>query len=120
MRLIKLIILVAIMIFVAFLLVANNSPVTVNLLPEAMPSDLTGFVPEAYRSITLPLYMVIVAALLLGLLIGYFIEYIREYKHRRSVTLREREVDSLERKVKDLQSKTGEADDEVIAILNKA
>jgi len=113
-RTIKLLILAIIMVGLILIAVANRDPITVKLLPDQL-ADLAPFptiTPE------LPLYAVIAVAIAVGLLIGYIIEYLREGKHRRKAAAKSREASHLKNQVRDLQKKTGETEDDVLALLN--
>ena len=112
-RTVKLILLAIIMIALIVLGVANRSIVELHLLPE----ELKQFSPVP-TEVQLPLYAVILAAVALGLLMGYIIEYLREMKHRRVSNDRAREARKLKDQVDDLRRKTGEDQDEVLALLN--
>jgi len=112
-RFIKTIILGVILVALVLIAVANRDPMTVNLVPEA----LAGLLP-IQNALTLPKYMILLAAIAVGLLIGYLFEYIREHKHRRKVNERSREVSKLETEVAKLRKKTGDDQDDVVALLN--
>ena len=112
MRIIKLVFTLILMIGVVLLALANREPVTVQLLPD----QLARFLPfEA--SVTLPLFFVLIAAILVGLLLGYLIEYIREHKHRVAKREAERKKRALEQEVEALRKKTNTEEDEVLALL---
>lgn len=113
MRTIKQIILGIILIGIVLVAVANRSMVTLHLLPEPLV-PLVGFNTE----ITLPLFLVILGAIVVGLLVGYLLEWIRERKHRRAVVEKDRQVSKLESEVASLRKKSGEGQDDVLALLN--
>lgn len=113
MRTIKLILLATIMVALVLVAVANRELVTVGLLPDGMK-----FILPFEASVTLPLFVIILASVLVGLLLGYLLEYLRERKHRRAVTQKTREVSKLESEVEKLRRKTGEGEDDVLALLN--
>ena len=113
-RFIKLSILAIIMIVLILIGVANRDPITVKLLPDG----LAGLAPFPTTTPPLPLFAVVAASIVVGLLIGYIIEYLRESKHRRLAAAKSREASRLHSKVRDLQKKTGENDDDVLALLN--
>lgn len=114
-RLLKLIVLAIIMIGLILIGVANRSMVSVNFLPE----QLSGLLPSLPTSTPeVPLFVVILASVGIGLLLGYIIEYFREAKHRRLANAKTREASQLKDKVKELQRRTGETDDDVLALLN--
>ncbi len=111
MRQIRYVFLGLLMLVVIVLCIANSAFVTVNLLPAPLASILPA-------SINLPLFIVILASVLLGLLIGYILEYIREHKHRKTASRKHREAEQLSRQVANLKKKTGENDDDVLAFLD--
>jgi uncharacterized integral membrane protein len=113
MRFIKKVILGIILISIALIAVANRQLVTLQLVPD----QLAPLLPIG-NSYTLPLFLVILAAIVVGIFIGYLIEYIRERKHRRSAATSRREVSKLESEVANLKKKSGEQEDEILALLN--
>ena len=92
---------------------ANRQAVTLQVLPPELDA-LMGL----GTSVTLPLYAVVFAGIILGLLIGYFLEYLREGKHRKAAAQGRRDVKKLEREVKKMKAADG-SDDDVLAILEK-
>jgi len=113
MRLIKFLFLAIILIGIVLISVANRDMTTVHLLPE----QLADFAPFL-TSITLPLYVVLILAIGVGLILGYILEWLRERKHRRAVGQNKREVSRLESEIANLRKKTGEGEDDVLALLN--
>lgn len=91
---------------------ANRGFVVVNIVPQ----ELAGFLPLP-NTYSVPMFLVILAAILAGLLIGFVWEYIREYKQRSDAAKRKRELGRLEREVKGLRAKSGEGKDDVLALL---
>lgn len=114
MRLIRLVFLVAIGLGLIVLALANRQMVTLKVLPQ----ELSGMF-NLSNQITLPLFLVILLGVLLGLLIGFVMEYFREHKHRRDLSEQKREVKGLRREVQKLKEQTGEAEDEILALLEK-
>jgi len=113
MRFIKLVLLAIILIGIVLVAVANRGMVTVQLLPELLV-PLVNFQTE----LSLPLFVVLLIAVGVGLLLGYILEWLRERKHRRAVGQTKREVSRLESEVANLRKKTGEGEDDVLALLN--
>lgn len=113
MRTLKNLLLVLILILIVIVAVANRDMASVQLLPAQL-ADVLNF----NYQITLPLFVIILGSMLLGLLLGYFVEWFRERKHRRAVTVKERELTKLESEVQSLRKKTGEGQDDVLALLN--
>lgn len=94
------------------LALANRQMVTLRLLPEELAGvfNLSG-------ALTLPLFLVIFAGIVVGLLIGFVWEYLREFKHRSALSKRGREVNKLEREVKRLKGQSGDGKDDVLALI---
>jgi uncharacterized integral membrane protein len=113
MRYIRYIFLGAIALMLIVVAVANRQSVELQLLP----SDLTPYVPFA-GSITVPLFLVVFGGILAGLLIGFIWEYLREFKIRSNLSKSNRQVKSLEREVGKLREKTGEGQDDILALLD--
>jgi len=92
---------------------ANRGSVSLNIVP----AEFSGFLPFP-NTYSLPLFLVILGAILAGLLIGFVWEYIREFKQRADAAKRKRELNRLEREVQGLREKTGEGKDDVLALLD--
>lgn len=110
-RALKLLILTVILVGIVILSVANRGIVTLKLLPPEAEDILP-------LSIELPMFVVIIAAVLVGLLLGYVIEYLREAKHRRRAAQQTREAARLAQENQTLKKKTLSDEDEVLALLN--
>lgn len=111
MRTIKLILLAVILLAIVLLGLANRAPVTLHLLPPG----LAELVPGAM--IDLPLFVVILAAILSGMVLGYLFEYVRESKHRRRAREKQREASQLSTEVSQLRKETNRPKDDVLAVL---
>jgi uncharacterized integral membrane protein len=94
---------------------ANRDVVTLTLLPEAL-SDLAGL----NHSIELPLFLVILGAIVVGLLIGFVWEWMREHRMRSDKTKAERELHHTKREVRRLKGRNAENKDEVLVMLEEA
>lgn len=94
---------------------ANRGIVTLNLFPEAI-AGLLGI----NHSISLPLFVVILAGVAVGLLIGFIWEWLREHKHRSEKNRTQRELKQTKREVRRLKGKGDKKQDEVLAILDEA
>ncbi|QOL81440.1 lipopolysaccharide assembly protein LapA domain-containing protein [Pseudooceanicola spongiae] len=92
---------------------ANRDLVTLNLLPEGL-AEIAG----VNQAISLPLFVVIFAGIVVGLLIGFFWEWMREHKHRADARRKTREAHQLEREVKRLKGEKHKGKDEVLALLD--
>lgn len=110
MRTLKLILLAAILLVIVILSLANREAVTLNLLPEGMARLLPA-------SIQLPLFVVSLLSIVVGMVLGYLLEWLREHKHRRRATQKAREASQLGREVDRLRKSSGQADDDVLALL---
>lgn len=93
---------------------ANRGFVTLKLMPDAV-AELVGF----NMTVSLPLFVVVLAGIVAGLVIGFFWEWMREYKHRREAEIKAREVRKLERQVGKLKTEKHKGKDEVLAILDE-
>ncbi|MEY8831368.1 LapA family protein [Sedimentitalea sp. XS_ASV28] len=93
---------------------ANRGFVTLKLMPDAV-AELLGF----NMTVSLPLFVVVLGGIAVGLVIGFFWEWMREYKHRREVDVKSREVRKLERQVGKLKTEKNRGKDEVLAILDE-
>lgn len=95
--------------------IANRGVVTLNLFPEAI-ADLVGM----NESVSLPMFVVILASIAAGLLIGFVWEWLREHKHRSEKSRTQRELKQTKREMRRLKGRGGEKQDEVLAILDEA
>ena len=113
MRTIKQIILGIILICLVLVAVANRETVVLNLVPEPLMPLL-----PFEGTLSLPLFVVIIASIAVGLVLGYLFEWLRERKIRKQVGQKTRQVSKLESEVERLKRKTGEDEDEILALLN--
>lgn len=90
----------------------NRQMVELNLLPEGL-AEIFAF----NATITLPLYAVIFAGIVVGLLIGFLWEWMREHKHRVEARRKTQEAHKLSREVKKLKGEK-HGQDEVLALLD--
>ncbi|MEQ9694730.1 LapA family protein [Shimia sp. SDUM112013] len=95
--------------------IANLQPVQLVLLPDAL-AELFGF----NKSVTLPLFVVILGSVVVGLLIGFVWEWLREHKHRSEKVKTQKELKQTQREVRRLKGKQNEKKDEVLALLDEA
>ena len=113
MRTIKQIILGIILICLVLVAVANRETVVLNLVPEPLMPLL-----PFEGTLSLPLFVVTIASIAAGLVLGYLFEWLRERKIRKQVGQKTRQVSKLESEVERLKRKTGEDEDEILALLN--
>jgi len=92
--------------------IANRGPGTLHLLPEGGLADAAPAGLE--NSLTLPVYVVVLAAVLLGVVLGLFMEMVRETGHRREERRYKREAADLWRDNKRLKEKLGEDEDDIL------
>lgn len=93
---------------------ANRETVVVEMVPEA----LVGWFGIQY-AIALPLFVVILGAVMVGILVGFVWEWLREYRYRADAKIHKRAAQSLEREVKTLKGGTGQnAQDEILALVD--
>ncbi len=113
MRYLRYAFLAALAVILVTVALANRDLVTLNLLPAELAS-LTGL----SFAVSLPLFVVIFAAIIGGLLIGFVWEWMREYKHRSAATTHKREKEKLAREVDKLKTQKAKNEgDEVLALL---
>jgi uncharacterized integral membrane protein len=112
MRIIKLLLLSAILIALVVLAVANRDSVTLNLLPAGMAQLAPG------ASLSMPLYVVILIAVLTGVLAGYLFEWLREHKHRRAAAEKAREAARLKSEMGRLRKDANRPEDDVLALVS--
>lgn len=96
------------------LALANQSSVTLRLLPEEVGAFL-----NLSWAIELPLFVVIFFSIIIGLLIGFVWEWFREHKHRSEASQAKRKVDKLEREVVKLRQEQDDPEDEILTLLEE-
>ena len=111
MRFVKLLVLAAIAIALVTVAIANRGALTIKLLPDEL-AQLVGF----RWDITLPAYIILLAAVLVGVLLGFVWEWVRERKFRVEAATQRKERERLEREVNKVAPKK-ETGDDVIALL---
>ncbi|WP_435141432.1 LapA family protein [Pseudopelagicola sp. nBUS_19] len=94
---------------------ANREMVILKLLPAPL-DELVGI----NYAMTLPMFVVIFAAIASGLLIGFCWEWMREHKHRSGKSVAERELDNIKREMRRLKGRQSGDKDEVLALLDEA
>lgn len=111
-RLIKMIILAILAIGLVVIALANRGPMTIRLLPEEL-ARLLGIEWQ----ISLPIFIVIIGAVLAGVVMGFIWEYLRETRHRTTARIERRERERLEQEVRKV-APPSETGDDVLAILD--
>ena len=112
MRTFKLLLLGLILVAIVVLAVANREVVTLNLLPQGLDRVMP-------LSRDLPLFVVILASVVVGMVLGYLLEWLREHKHRRRAAQKAQEAARLHREVAHLRKETGRPEDDVLALLGR-
>ena len=111
MRLIRLLVLAVIAIVLIVVAMANRDPLTLRLLPDEI-SRLLGINWE----ITLPTFVILLGAVLVGVALGFVWEWVREHKHRATAVSERKERQRLEQDIKKV-APSSETGDDVLALL---
>lgn len=93
---------------------ANRETVTLKVLPD----EVAGWFAVT-PSVDLPLFLVILGAIVAGLLVGFVWEWIREHGERAEKARLAREKRRLEREIARLKGKKHQGKDEVLALLDE-
>lgn len=92
---------------------ANRDAVVLQLLPDTL-AEFAGL----NTALSVPLFIVIFASVIIGVLIGFVWEWLREHKHRAAVTAERREKERLSRELSRLHNaKSEKPGDDVLALL---
>ena len=111
MRYIRYLVLGVIAIALIAVAVANRGPLTVRLLP----AELEGLFGWTWQ-VTLPAFLILLAAVLVGVLLGFVWEWVREHRFRAEAVSERRERQRLEAEVRKTAPKPDKGDD-VLALL---
>jgi len=111
-RYLKYAFLVIVAVGLAMIALANTDPVTLELVPAAF----TGILGQPF-SLELPLFMVVLASVVVGLLVGFVWEWLREHRHRAEAATQKRAARQLEQEVKTLKGRENEGKDEILALV---
>jgi lipopolysaccharide assembly protein A len=112
MRIVKTIILAIVAVILVSVALANAQTVTLRFVPEAM----AGFLGMTW-AVTLPMFVVVLAAVGVGLLIGFLLEFAREHKHRAAARHERREREALEREMTRMKTQRPGTGDDILALL---
>lgn len=109
-RFVRLILLALLALFLILLAVANRDTVTLQLMPDQLAGifQISGEVP---------LFVLMVVMAGGGFTLGFSWEYIREWKIRTEARRAKKEAKVLQDEVKTLRAKTGDDEDDVLALL---
>ncbi|NNL18550.1 MAG: LapA family protein [Boseongicola sp.] len=111
MRYLRYAILAALAIVMVTVAIANRGPITLRLLPE----ELTGLFGFSWE-ITMPVFVVLLIAVMFGVVLGFVWEWIREHKYRRDAVVERRTRVELERELGST-GKSKKPGDDVLALL---
>lgn len=114
-RFVKLLFLVLVVLALVFLFFANNESVTLNFMPDVMANAM-GLPNE----LTLPLFVVVCGALLVGIVVGFVLEWLREHRFRAEAKTQKREANRLGQEVAAMKGRSSDTQDDVLAILDDA
>jgi putative membrane protein len=92
--------------------IANRAPVVLHLLPEGEVSN--GLLSGASNELTLPIYIVVLAAVFVGMVLGLVLEMLRETGHRREERRYKREAAALLKDNQRLRKLVGEEEDDLL------
>ncbi|WP_099826299.1 LapA family protein [Oceaniglobus indicus] len=111
MRYLRYAVLIVLMVILVVVALANREIVTLQLIPADVGAYL-GW----HRSVSLPLFMVILLSVAFGVLVGFVWEWLREHKYRAEAARKRREAEALKSEVSRMKSPSGRGDD-VLALL---
>lgn len=94
------------------LALANREPVVLRLMTD----DMAAFVGMG-NQISVPLFLVILGALVTGIVVGLVWEWFREHQYRAEASRKAREAEALKRDLSRLQGPGADRGDEVLALL---
>ena len=114
MRYLSYVIIGVLLVLLVTLSVANMQPVTLRLLPDDL-MDIMSY----QQSVTVPVFVVVWAAMAVGLGMGYVIEWFREMRIRSAAARQARELKKLEREVKRVKGQRDEGKDEILALVDE-
>lgn len=114
-RYMRYLLIAALTIFLLTVSLANRMVVPVNFLPE----DVAALFGVNW-SVEMPLFLVIFGGVVGGAVIGFTWEWLREHKHRRTASVRGRELARLERELAVMKDSTSvPPKDDVLALIEK-
>lgn len=114
-RFVKLLFLALVLLALVFLFLANNEPVTLNLMPDVMANAM-----RIQNELTLPLFLVVCGALVVGIVVGFVLEWLREHRFRAEAKTQRREATRLGQEVAAMKGRSSDTQDDVLAILEDA
>ena len=114
-RYLKILFLVIVAVALVLLALANNEPITLHLMPDALAGAL-----GVRNEFTTSLFLVVLAALLVGIIVGFIWEWLREYRFRAEAKTQRREAQRLNQEVAQMKGQSTDTQDDVLAILDQA
>lgn len=113
-RFLKYLFLIIVAVALVLMALANRETVMIEMVPEA----LVGWFGIQY-AVQLPLFLVILGAVMIGILVGFVWEWLREHRYRADAKAHKRTAQALEREVKTLKGGTGnDAKDDILALVD--
>ena len=101
---------------VALLLVlmafANREAVVLEVVPE----ELAPWLGVQY-AVELPLFAIVLGAVMVGILVGFVWEWLREHRHRAEARTQKRTAKALEREVETLKGPGRDGKDDILALV---
>ncbi len=133
-RYLKILFLVVVGIVLVLLLLSNQEPVSVSLLPASLAETLgwdvtvseVRILPAALANtigvdgtLTLTVALIVATALIVGIIVGFVWEWLREHRFRAEAKTQRREAQRLNQEVAQMKGGSDSQDD-VLAILDQA
>lgn len=114
-RYLRYLLIAALTLFLLTVSLANRMVVPVNFLP----ADVAALFGVNW-SVEVPLFLVLFGGVVCGAVIGFTWEWLREHKHRRTASVRGRELARLERELAVMKDSTSVPHkDDVLALIEK-
>lgn len=114
-RYLRYLLIAALTLFLLTVSLANRMVVPVNFLP----ADVAALFGVNW-SVEMPLFLVIFGGVVCGAVIGFTWEWLREHKHRKTASVRGRELARLERELAVMKDSTSVPHrDDVLALIEK-
>lgn len=112
-RFFKYLFLVVVALVLVLMAFANRETVLLEVIPEALAPWL-----GLQYAIELPLFLVVLGSVMVGILVGFVWEWLREHRHRAEARTHKQAAKALEREVQTLKGPGGEAQDEILALVD--
>ncbi len=114
-RYLKILFLVLVLVALLLLALANNDPVTVNLMPDPLAQAM-----GMANARTMPLFVLVLGSVLVGIIVGFIWEWLREYRYRAEAKTQRREAQRLNQEVAQMKGRSSDTQDDVLALLDDA